>query len=565
MVCAVAALPVAAELLDSPFTQDAEPGRASGERAPGSFDRAAYAAELRAKAARLATTEVAAGLSAPVVVTATVEDLEAIAQGDLIERRYRVGISKPLEAELDLSGLVTGPRRAPADISFGAVRRGESGLVWSGRVSSPGAVSLRLHFTDFTLPDGAELWLYNRLGEAFGPYTSDGPDGDGAFWSHTLAGSDALLQLRVSADDLSIAGAYFVVDSLGFMSDRFAPGGNRLSANDLSKAFCSFNEDCVENAECGSNQAVSQARDAVAYMLFKSGRYWYICSGGLLADSDTSTQIPYFLTANHCISRGREADTLETTFFYTSPCNQTCDTSTTPSTLGAAIVATSRTSDYTLLQLNQSAPGGTAFLGWDSTPVADADGTSLYRISHPAGAPQAYSAHDVDTGKGTCTSWPRGNWIYSTDVFGATEGGSSGSPVVNADGKVVGQLSGGCGTDVYNTCNTVDNATVDGAFAAYFDQVAPWLAGGGQSCSDSDGDGYDDASCGGDDCDDTDFFVNPGQSEHCSDGLDNDCDGDIDGADTECATGCSPKDDICTEDADCCSNKCRGRTTKRCR
>jgi MYXO-CTERM domain-containing protein len=43
-------------------------------------------------------------------------------------------------------------------------------------------------------------------------------------------------------------------------------------------------------------------------------------------------------------------------------------------------------------------------------------------------------------------------------------------------------------------------------------------------CGDNDFDGYNDDSCGGTDCDDGDYYVNPGASEYC-DLLDNDCDG----------------------------------------
>ena len=43
--------------------------------------------------------------------------------------------------------------------------------------------------------------------------------------------------------------------------------------------------------------------------------------------------------------------------------------------------------------------------------------------------------------------------------------------------------------------------------------------------NDTDGDGYADASCGGDDCDDGDASVSPSEAEVCDDGLDNDCDG----------------------------------------
>ena len=60
------------------------------------------------------------------------------------------------------------------------------------------------------------------------------------------------------------------------------------------------------------------------------------------------------------------------------------------------------------------------------------------------------------------------------------------------------------------------------------------------SCWDRDGDGYQDETCGGDDCDDSDPDVNPGATEGpawdptCSDGLDNDCNGDVDETDPSC-------------------------------
>ena len=53
---------------------------------------------------------------------------------------------------------------------------------------------------------------------------------------------------------------------------------------------------------------------------------------------------------------------------------------------------------------------------------------------------------------------PRGAWIYSRDVYGGTEGGSSGSPIYNAQGQVVGQLTGACGTNTGDACDSGSNA-----------------------------------------------------------------------------------------------------------
>jgi hypothetical protein len=65
-----------------------------------------------------------------------------------------------------------------------------------------------------------------------------------------------------------------------------------------------------------------------------------------------------------------------------------------------------------------------------------------------------------------------------------------------------------------------------------------------EECSsdvDLDGDGYLSEADGGEDCDDSDADVNPGQIEssdtECEDGLDNDCDGDTDEDDDGCDSG----------------------------
>ena len=76
---------------------------------------------------------------------------------------------------------------------------------------------------------------------------------------------------------------------------------------------------------------------------------------------------------------------------------------------------------------------------------------------------------------------------------------------------------------------------------------------------DADGDGYLSDACAGNDCDDDNPEINPGQYEAhyndpiCSDGLDNDCDGLTDGDDT---AGCFP----CALDSDCDdANQCNGQ------
>jgi hypothetical protein len=69
---------------------------------------------------------------------------------------------------------------------------------------------------------------------------------------------------------------------------------------------------------------------------------------------------------------------------------------------------------------------------------------------------------------------------------------------------------------------------VSGCFGGGVSDYTGWVDTGGY---DGDGDGfYED-----EDCDDDDAAVNPVADEVCDDGIDNDCDGLIDGDDDECA------------------------------
>ena len=400
-------------------------------------------------------------------------------------RKLRVGVVRPVNARIRFDDLDPADLRRSLTRTHGATEgTPDGGFVWTAAIRSDGATALRVRLSGFFLPPGVEVWIYTDVGEAFGPYVRSGPDGNRDFWTHSVSGSEAFLQLRkrgpVPPRDLRTIG--FVVAEIAHIDDSAAGRGGSDPGAESSSGLCSYNASCVVCGECAA-PSWGDVRDAVAEIRFVSGPFVYICSGGLLADSDGSTDIPYLLTANHCISKGREARNMEAFFQYrAATCTQVDNCSgpdaSTPRTRGSSILETGKTSDYTLLRLAEDAPVGSYFLGWTASPVADDDAAPLFRFSHPRGGPQAYSEHHVDTLRLTCSSWSRGAWIYSSDDLGATEPGSSGSPVVNGAGQVVGQLSGACGFDVNNPCNAAANATVDGAFANYYSAVASYLGPG---------------------------------------------------------------------------------------
>jgi V8-like Glu-specific endopeptidase len=509
----------------------------------------------------------------PVQIRVTAADLRELERVDAEDPgKTVVGLTKPVSQPVDFSGLkldaVSASAKGFAGGSVAATDDG--GFVWATSVVSKGASALRVHFTDVKLPPTADLFVYTLEGQAFGPYQSDVLGKENEFWSNTVVGSTAIVQLRYYGPAVAkeIAQIGFKIADVGHIGPKFLPAGEIKTAFSQSRPdassktadgvdfqvsdpasdpstdqFCSYNASCIENAECGGPgwSAKADAQNATALMLWVSGAFINTCTGGLLNDT-ASSGTPYFLTANHCLSRNKDARNLETYFQYKVSCGGSCPSEWQGGGIqrsGSTLLSTSNTSDYTLLQLNQAPPSGSVFMGWTSAPVANSNGTDLYRISHPATAPQAYSAQTVDTSAGTCQGIPRGAWIYSGDTYGATEGGSSGSPVYNGNGQVVGQLTGACGFNPGDPCDSGSNATIDGAFANYYSNISQYL--NPSPCDPS--------------------------PEVCDDNDDNDCDGDVDCDDADCSGdpacdtgGCSlgQPGDPCTSNGDCCSNKCKG-------
>lgn len=371
----------------------------------------------------------------------------------------KIGVVKAVTPRLEFHGNAGLPTR-------------EGGVAWAAVFSSDNAGAIRLHVEDMSLPANTEMFLYSRNGQAYGPYTGAGPDGTGEFWTATIFGSEAILQVQAKSD---LSGASFRIREAGVITPRYAGGFQDIAAPNAN--WPCGNPSCVEDYSCNHGSPQDTLSAAVAKMEWVQGAYIYTCTGGLISDTNPS-QSNFFLTANHCVSKNNTAKKVNFYWhFVTSSCDGTCPTNGgAVQTSGATVAATGRKGDFTLLHLNNNPPGGSIFLGWTSSPVANSNGTKLYRVSNPNFGPQVYSQHTVDTSAPTCSSWPRGERIYSRDTFGAIDGGSSGSPIANSSAQIVGQLSGTCGTNPSDPCASGPgeaNATVDGAFAFYFQTIKP--------------------------------------------------------------------------------------------
>ena len=243
---------------------------------------------------------------------------------------------------------------------------------------------------------------------------------------------------------------------------------------------------CLLDAACvQSSSALTALQDAIAQLQFVENSQNLLCSGGLLNDT-LSSRIPYLLTAHHCFSDQAAASSLEAFWQYEDPsCGVSAPAeSTFPRTSGATLLATGSGSDFTFVRLSGAVPGNSSFLGWNAQSNALSAGSNLYRISYPLGAPQGFSETQfLSSSSSNCFG---ANHIYETKVPGAgdTAGGSSGSPVVLANGQVVGQLHGQClASQRSDNCDPT-NLVADGAFSQTYLSISQWLSpsSGGGPC-----------------------------------------------------------------------------------
>ncbi|MDH3629018.1 MAG: serine protease [Acidobacteriota bacterium] len=408
---------------------------------------------------------------------------------DLRVRKMRVGVVKNIQG-VNFRGVTPEQVTAGDVFAGGQLAATGDGFTWTLIAESPDALGMRVNFDRFSLPAGAEMWVYGENDEAFGPFTGFGRHDDGEFWAELIHTSRAYVQLHYKGemDPRSLNEIRFDVPAVAILAVSDAAGT-------ATRAICG-NASCINTSNSGAS---ATQKAAAGHMRWVSGAFLNICSGALIADTDNSSERPLFLTANHCVSRGKDARNLQVYFNYTSGCSPSGN-----STSGSQILSSSGNGDHTLLELNQNPPGGTSFLGWSNVPIASNNNASMERISHPNAQSQSFSAHSVDSGSFTCNGFPRGEFIYSRDTNGATDGGSSGGPVVNGGGLIVGQLFGACGSNLGDVCDVNNNRTMDGALAHYYSSVSTYLdpdGGGDPPGGDCDNDnvcepGEDCTNCG---------------------------------------------------------------------
>jgi hypothetical protein len=356
-----------------------------------------------------------------------------------------------------------------------AWRAVDGGFAARVTVVSPQAESLRLAVDLIGAPKDVEMVFFGSANPARleGPVrVGDIRDRTAPWWTPITEGEAQTIEFFVPSGHEPKRLPLRVVRASHLFTTPSSNFTKRM--DDIGKSgSCNVDVPC---SALGSDAAFRGAAASVAQMVFNDGAYTALCSGTLLNDADASSQVPHFLSANHCFDNEAPpyktsaqmqsvASTLATLWgFEAAACGSSSPRSSwSQRSGGASYLYSDPQSDALLLRLNDAPPADAYFSGWDPNPIQG--GASVVTIHHPQGDLKkvtqgtvlGYASPGVAGGSQPFieTQWSRGT----------TEGGSSGSGLWTSSGSqwlFRGALWGGSalctnmsGTDFYSRFDLV--------------------------------------------------------------------------------------------------------------
>jgi len=361
--------------------------------------------------------------------------------------------------------------------------------LWRYVVKTPDASSLNLGFTRFALPPGASLLLYSPDGKRIrGPFTSAYNRSYKQLWTPVILSPEIVVELTIPT--AAVAALELEIGQIGQGYRGFDVGDKASSGS------CNMDVACVLSADPWQENVRAVA------MISLNGTQE--CSGSLINDAAGDTKM-YFMTAHHCGINAGNASTLVTYWNYENSTCRVPGSSASGSSgngsldqfnTGATLRADYAASDFTLVEMSDPAdPTFNLFwAGWDHTPYVSPGGPGAgdfacsadslcAAIHHPNVADKriTFSAQNtVSSGYGGNAVPPVPGdlthiWVHwnPNPVFPpdpsisippqVTEGGSSGSPLYNAQRRYIGQLHGGpssCGQTKDNLSDVYGHVSV---------------------------------------------------------------------------------------------------------
>ena len=382
-------------------------------------------------------------LSKPNIVTAKNEDAANDTKG-----AYRVGLNVPVSITMSNSG------------SWTLLPDGTK--VWRLIISGKDAQALGLYFSETVqIPAGGKLFAYNENGlQVLGAYTSATDD----FQAMEMVQGEKLY-LEYSSPSWVQETPVFSINEVVYFYRGVEEHVNAfLTEEHLSEKAAS----CEVDVACSEGNSWANQINSVVHYTFNDGSSTFVCSAATINNTSNNCK-PYILTAWHCGERVA-GQSIATWVWYWKYQKTSCATGTanyndpskgTKTMTGGTVRASSGNgtlnnppgqyevagSDFYLVELSAQPPASyeVYYAGWDRSNTASVSGVGIH---HPAGSAKKISTYSEPLSNETYNGGaPNAHWkVYwesTQNGHGVTEGGSSGSPIFNAAGRIVGQLSGG--------------------------------------------------------------------------------------------------------------------------
>ena len=365
-------------------------------------------------------------------------DLDAISKEDAINESsgpLPVRFGFPQKVNLSLSN--SGDWTTTAD----------GGRLWTMAIYSPDALSINLLYDKFWLPEGAKFFIYSKdKTQHIGAFTSKNNKGNKAdntgFATGLLYSNNIVLEYYEPAgvSDDGIISIAQVISGYRFIYDIVAnekyPSNNLLCHNDI-------------NSPEGDNWR--NEKNAVAFMVMGG----HICTGSLL-NTTANDNRPVFLTADHCFASSADVNQWVFYWNYEAPsADLVAKVASNKSTSGANLLAKREATGFMLLDLLENPAMNpqiqTYYLGWERTTTGSENGVVIH---HPKGAQKKISIieksivnnpSNICWGGANCLQGnsPANSHWRGTFTNGTGEKGSAGSPLLNQNRRVIGQMHGG--------------------------------------------------------------------------------------------------------------------------
>ena len=374
----------------------------------------------------------------PAIIHLPALDFRAIKQEDSINDQdksmpWRYGIERIVNLDMQNGGLWT------------VLPNG--GKIWQATIQSKEAMNLSVNFDDFFLPKGSRLQLFNNdHTDITSTYTSTQNREGGQLGTWFVEGDIVWIEYYQPPRTQTSPRLHINSVIHGYRMGRVSALINNERGFDSSG-------DCNYDVNCSIGNDFDQKKDlvkkAVALLNLGNG---HLCSAAL-TNNALNDKTPYLLTANHCLENSNPA-LWTVRFNWVSPTpvcgtgEDSGDLQTNFTISGAALRANNSLSDFALVELLNPIPESwdVAFAGWDNS-----DTNPLFEVGihHPNGDIMKICRDDSGAQKidanGTKV-WLIGGGAHGSGngwEIGTTESGSSGSPLFNEHGKIIGQLYAG--------------------------------------------------------------------------------------------------------------------------